>query len=73
MHNLVRVQDLARSMGVPSRDLVEVLRSFGYRVRSHASQLRAEEAARVRALVFTGRNSVPTTTPAMRRTRRAAA
>ena len=46
----VRVYELARNLGIPSKDFVEVLRSQGIEVKSHMSGLDEETAGLVSEL-----------------------
>jgi N utilization substance protein A len=54
----IRVYELAREVGVESRDLVEILQEEGVNITSHASTITAEQAKMVRNLLLGGEGTL---------------
>jgi N utilization substance protein A len=54
----IRIYELARQLGVESKDLVEILQEEGIEVTSHASSITAEQAAMVRELLSGGEGTL---------------
>lgn len=54
----IRIYELARQLGVESKDLVEILQEEGIEVTSHASSITAAQAAMVRELLLGGEGTL---------------
>lgn len=54
----VRVYELAKELGVPSADLVEIMQEEGMEVTSHASSVTTEEADVIRDLLLGGEGTL---------------
>jgi N utilization substance protein A len=54
----IRVYELARELGVESRDLVEILQEESVNITSHASTITAEQAKMVRELLLGGEGTL---------------
>ena len=54
----IRVYELARELGVESRDLVEILQEEAVNITSHASTITAEQAKMVRDLLLGGEGTL---------------
>ncbi len=54
----IRVYELARELGVESRDLVEILQEENVNITSHASAITAEQAKMVRDLLLGGEGTL---------------
>src|SRR5712691_3641900 len=59
----VRVYELARDLGVPSKDLIEELRNQGIEVKSHMSTMDEETAGLILDLYRTSETAVTTSPP----------
>ena len=56
----VRIYDLARELGVPSKDLMTILKdSLRIKVKSHSSTIDEDDAEKVRAIIATKKFSAP--------------
>lgn len=58
MPERIRIYELARQMGVESKDLVEILQEEGIDVTSHASSISAAQAQMVRDLLMGGEGTL---------------
>jgi transcription antitermination factor NusA-like protein len=58
MPDRIRIYELARQLGVESRDLVEILQEEGVEVTSHASSVTAAQAGMVRDLLLGGEGTL---------------
>ncbi|MCE5218816.1 transcription termination factor NusA [bacterium] len=54
----IRIYELARQLGVESKDLVEILQEEGVEVTSHASSITAQQAKTVRDLLLGGEGTL---------------
>ena len=54
----IRIYELARELGVESKDLVEILQEEGIQVTSHASSIPAEQANMIREMLMGGEGTL---------------
>ena len=55
MSSKIRVNQLARELGMESKELVDFLQKEGFAVRSHSSTLDEEEAELIRKQIYNSR------------------